>query len=126
MRCVVMALAAVAVILFGAYTVHRMDAADRLASELQNAIAETRGEMEFQAARLAVREVRREEMRRNAESLHCPPEVARLRAEQRKVERAGLSESMFSLPHLRAAYDSVWADLDAGKWSAPSGSAAAR
>ena len=126
MRRVVIVLLAVAVVGFGVYTVRRMAAADRLAEELQHAITEIRGEMEYQACRLADRDVRREEMRRNAETLHYPPEIARLRAEQRKADRVGLAEIMFALPELRAAYDSVWTDFYTGnKWSVPSGGTAA-
>lgn len=122
MRRVVPVLVIAAAVAVGAYAKRRMDALECRVAEQRHAIAELRGEMEYQAARLAERDVRREEMRRNAESLHCPPEIARLRAAQRKAERAGLSESMFRLAQLRAAYDSVWADFDAlGKWAAPSG-----
>lgn len=125
MRYVVMVLAAVAGIGFGAYTVHRMDAADRLAAEQRKAIAELLIEMEFQAVRRAESDVRREAMLRNAESSHYPAEIARLRADQRKAERVGLLEGMFALYDLRTAYDSVWADFYAGRWSAPSGGTAA-
>ena len=118
----VLVVAVAAAVAFGAYAKRRMDALERRAADQRHAIAELLGEMEWQATRLAERDVRREEMRRNAESLHCPPEIARLRAAQRKAERAGLSERMFSLARLRAAYDSVWADFDApGEWAAPSG-----
>lgn len=110
MRHVAMVLVAVAVIGFGAYTVRRMDAADRLAVEQRQAIAELRGEMEFQAVRLAERDVRREAMRRNAETLCWPAEIARLRAAQRKSERDGSAASLFSLEPLRAVYARVWAD----------------